>query len=76
MIGAIVLINSEKGKENLVLEETKLIPGVKEIFLVYGAYDIILRLEKDTKEELEKSVLDEIRAIKTVRATLTLYLVK
>jgi DNA-binding Lrp family transcriptional regulator len=43
---AFVLINAEIGFEDEVLKSLKKIENVKEAYMVYGIYDIIVRVER------------------------------
>ena len=55
MATAFVLLNSEVGFERDVLEVLKDILGVKEAFMVYGVYDIIIQVEADTIGDLKRA---------------------
>jgi len=70
---AFVLLNSEAGFEQLVIKEVKNLSTVKDVFRVYGVFDIILRLEEDDLQRLEEVISYQIRRIKNVSATLTLH---
>ena len=67
---AFVLLTVEIDFED-VLKALKGIPEVKETFRLYGGYDIILRVEADTREDL-KEAGRKIRQIEKVRSTLTM----
>ena len=71
---AFVLLTSETDFEEDVLEFLKDIPEVKDAFRIYGVYDIILRVEADTREDL-KELAVEIRHIDKVRSTLTMIVI-
>jgi len=72
MVLAYVLINSEIGKETELLKALKNIDGVKEVFNVYGVYDIIVKVEGKTVNELKEVVIAKIRQLNYVRSTLTM----
>ena len=74
MAMAYVLLNSEVGFENDVLEVLKDIPEVRESFRIYGVYDIIIKVEADTMGDL-KELTKEIRQMEKVRATLTMIVI-
>lgn len=76
MPGAYVLINAEVGSEEQVLKECKSIQFVKEAYVVYGVYDIILRVEADTMAKLKDIITEKIRKIELVRSTLTMILME
>ena len=76
MPGAYVLINSEVGAEEQVLEQIKKIPTVKEAYIVYGVYDLVVRLESDDMTRLKDEITEKIRKIDLVRSTLTMILIE
>jgi DNA-binding Lrp family transcriptional regulator len=69
---AFVLINTDLGSEREVLKEIKEIPGVREVYSVYGVHDIIARIETDTMQELKNIISWKIRRRDKVRSTLTM----
>ena len=72
MATAHVLINCDIGSEKSIIEELKPIEGVKEVRGIFGAYDIIVKLECPTHERLREIITWKIRKIQQVRSTLTL----
>jgi len=70
-IVAYVILVVEVGKEYNVLDELKKLNGVTEARVVYGEYDIIVRMEVDSIKMLEKLVMN-IRRIKGVLRSVTL----
>jgi len=73
---AFVLINVESGSEDKVLKELKKITGVEEAYFSYGVYDLISKIKADTMEQLKDMVTRKIRALSSVRSTLTLILME
>jgi len=71
---AFVLLNSEIGFEKDVLEDLKNIPDVREAFMLYGVYDIIILLEADTLEDLKELIM-EIKQMEKVRSTLSMIVI-
>ena len=69
---AYVLINSDLGFEQAVIDELKQLDDVKEVHGVFGAYDILTKVESDTVEKLRETITWEIRKIPKIRSTLTL----
>ncbi len=69
---AYVLINCELGYEEQVIKELKHISDVKEVHGIFGAYDILAKVESDTVEKLKETITWKIRKIQKVRTTLTL----
>jgi DNA-binding Lrp family transcriptional regulator len=72
MSKAIVLINSEIGKENDILQDLCKIAEVESALLVYGVYDLVANLQADTMEKLEDAITLKIRRVAGIRSTLTL----
>jgi len=69
---AYVLIICEVGTEKSVLVELKSLESVKEISHLFGSYDIIVKLEAASEEELKEIVVSKIRNLKKIRTTVTL----
>jgi len=69
---AFVLINTEIGSENKVLEELKKVKGIVEAYAVYGVYDLVAKVEANTMDELKEIVTWRVRRLDNVRSTLTM----
>ena len=67
-----VFIVCEVGAEKSILAELKSLESVKEISGLFGSYDIIVKLEATSEEELKDIVVSKIRNLKNIRTTLTL----
>jgi len=67
-----VLINCDLGFEEQIIDDLKHISDVKEAHEIFGAYDILAKVESDQISTLRESVMCEIRKIGRVRSTLTL----
>ena len=72
---AYLLLNVETGSEEEVMRSLKSIEEVKEARMVYGVYDIILRVETETMEEMKDLVNGRIRRLYRVRSTMTMIVV-
>ena len=72
---AYVLIKTELGSETEVMKGLKMIEEVKEAHLVYGAYDIIARVEADTRDDLKNVIHSKVRRLNNIRSTLTMVVV-
>ncbi len=73
---AIVLINTDLGAEEEVLQQIVNIEGVREAYMVYGLYDIIVKIEAETQEKLKDIITSRIRKLPKVRSTLTMIIVE
>ncbi len=72
MASAYLLLNVETGTEEDVINKLKELQEVKEAWMVYGVYDIIVRVETGTMEELKNVVSWTIRRLDRVRSTMTM----
>ena len=72
MPNAYVLFNVSSGSENQVLENLRGIDEVQEAFFCYGVYDLVVKIEVDSMENLKKLVSQNLRIITDVKSTITL----
>ena len=72
MASAYLLLNVETGTEKEVMNKLKTYQEVKEAWMVYGVYDIIVQVETETMEELKNIVSWTIRRLDKVRSTMTM----
>ncbi|MCX8209295.1 MAG: Lrp/AsnC ligand binding domain-containing protein [Sulfolobales archaeon] len=73
---AIVLINTDIGSEDEVLEQLSRIDGVVEASVVYGVYDVVVKVKAGTIEELKEIITNKIRKLSKVKSTLTMIVVE
>jgi DNA-binding Lrp family transcriptional regulator len=73
---AIVLINTNIGTEEEVMNELLKIEGISEAYIVYGVYDIVVKIKAPTTEALKEIISSKIRKISNVRSTLTMIVVE
>jgi len=73
---AFVLVNAEVGSEDEVIQELRKISYVKESYVVYGAYDIVAKVEAESMNKLKDIVNGKIRRLDKVRSTLTMIMVE
>ncbi len=72
MVIAYILLTCDLGSENSVIEQLKAIASVKEAHGIYGAYDILVKVESSSADDQRETVTFKIRKIPHVRSTLTL----
>lgn len=70
-IQAYILIQTEVGKAGSVTKAIGAIAGVTIAESVTGPYDVIMRAEAASMEELGKTVLNKVQAIPGITRTLT-----
>lgn len=76
MAKAFVLINADLGAEDELVSELKKIPNVKEVYVVYGVYDLIAKVESEDMEKVKETITWHIRRLEKVRSTLTMIVVE
>lgn len=67
-----MLINTEAGGEEEVFQKLKEFNEIKEAYIVYGVYDIVVKVEADTMDKLRDFITNTIRKMPKVRSTLTM----
>ena len=76
MTTAYVLISCDVGFDVEIIDEIKQLEDVKEVHGVFGAYDILVKLESANVENLKDIITWKIRKLNRVRSTLTLMAVE
>lgn len=81
MSTAYVLVNSDLGYDQLIIDEIKKILGNEggisyEVAGVYGVYDIVLKITADNAEELRSIITNKIRKINKIQSTLTMMVIQ
>ncbi len=76
MVTAYVLINCEMGYEAEVIDEIKQLEDVKEAHGVFGAYDILVKVESANVKNLSETITWKIRKLNRARSTLTLMVIE
>jgi len=72
MYVAFVLINAEIGAEDDVVNALNKITNVIEAHIVYGAYDIVVKVSAESMKRLKEIITWKIRRLDRVRTTLTM----
>jgi DNA-binding Lrp family transcriptional regulator len=70
-IAAYVLIQTEVGKAVSVAEEARKISGVLSADDVTGPYDVIVKTEAPSLDDLGKMVVSQIQAVEGITRTFT-----
>jgi DNA-binding Lrp family transcriptional regulator len=69
---AFILINVEAGSEDEVIRELKGIENIREVYLVYGVYDFVVKVEAETQQKVKETITWKTRKIDKIRSTQTL----
>jgi DNA-binding Lrp family transcriptional regulator len=72
MVTAFVMIVSKPGEEKDLAEDLRKLPEVKEVWEVYGEYDLVARILTDSLQLLDSFVRQQIRRLPSVRLTTTM----
>lgn len=73
MASAIVLINTDPGKDRKVAQGLKKVKGVGGVSLVSGLYDLVATVRGPNAEEILKTVYDQVRPLSGVRSSHTMF---
>jgi DNA-binding Lrp family transcriptional regulator len=73
MATAIILVNSDPGKDRKVAQGLKKIKGVSGIYLVSGLYDVVATIRGRSSEEILGTIYDRIRGLSGVRGSHTMF---
>ncbi|MCX0246264.1 MULTISPECIES: Lrp/AsnC ligand binding domain-containing protein [Streptomyces] len=71
MVQAYILIQTEVGKASTVAETISELPGVIQAEDVTGPYDVIVRAQSDTVDELGRMVVARVQQVDGITRTLT-----
>ncbi len=71
VVHAYILIQTEVGKSASVAKEIEQIPGVTQAEDVTGPYDVIVRAEAPTVDDLGKMVMSRVQSVDGITRTLT-----
>ncbi len=67
-----VLVSCDLGFDVEIIEELNQLSDDKEAHGIFGAYDILVKVESDNVENLRDTIAWKIRKLNRVRSTLTL----
>lgn len=72
MIEAYVLLRVKPGQDRSVFRKVKKLKRVTEMDTVYGEYDLLIKVQVETMEDLDSFIFDTVRTIKGVERSTTL----
>ena len=75
MVQAYILIQTEVGKAGAVASDIAGIKGVLQSEAVTGSYDVIVRAEASSVDELGELVLGRIQSVEGITRTITCHVV-
>lgn len=71
MIVAFIMAKVESTKSRSILEEIRSLDEVEEAYLIYGAYDLLIKCVFKTPEKLSSFVVNELRKVDGIKDTIT-----
>jgi Lrp/AsnC family transcriptional regulator, regulator for asnA, asnC and gidA len=69
---AYVLINCDLNHKTKVIEELSQLPGIQEASELHGAYDILVKINLKTVEDLKETVKLQLKKMASIKSTVTL----
>ncbi len=69
---AYVLIVSETGSEQHVIEKLLMIDEIKEVNRVWGAFDVVIKVVGPTSDAVREIITGKIRKIEGIKTTVSL----
>ena len=76
MVKAVVLVNTNVGEENNVLEKIRNLAGVEKAHALWGVYDLIVTLKASSFDRLKEIINSGLRQLAGVSNVLTLMIVE
>lgn len=73
---ALVLIIVDPKIEQKVIDEIRGYPGVRDAHYIYGPFDMYVKLEAGTEEEINNLVLNKIRRLYGIVSTTTCLIIE
>ena len=73
---AVVLVNLSPGAEEGSLTALKGSDGIREVYQVYGLYDLLLIVEGKDDQEVKAIISEKVRANQGVVSTITMKVVR
>ena len=70
-VAAYILIQTDVGKSPAVVKAIAAIPGVTAAEEVMGSYDVIVKAEADTLDDLTKGIVGKVQLVDGITRTLT-----
>jgi DNA-binding Lrp family transcriptional regulator len=76
MINAYLLGQLNPETEQNTIDKLRAINGVQEAHIVFGKFDLVVKLNAETQESLNNTILEEVRKITDITKTQTLLVAK
>jgi DNA-binding Lrp family transcriptional regulator len=70
-VTAYILLNVEMTTQNQVFETIKTMDEAREVYMIFGAFDIIVKAEFEDNDQLSTFVVDKLKSLDGVLETQT-----
>lgn len=75
-MSAYIMMRMQVGLDDEVLAEIKTLKQIEEANATYGAYDLVIRVNFKTIEDLDRFIFEKIRRIKGITETSSMIVAK
>jgi DNA-binding Lrp family transcriptional regulator len=72
---ALVLINLAPGTEEVAIASLRGGPGIKEVYQLYGLYDVLMVVEGQSEAAVKSIISERLRANQNIVSTMTMKVV-
>ena len=76
MVSAVVLVNTDVGEENKVLESVKNLQEVEEAHALWGVYDLVIKVKANSIDGLKETIKSGLEQVAGISNVLTLMIVE
>ena len=76
MVLAYIMVRIDAGKERDVKSEVEKMSEVKDSHIIYGEWDLLIKIEVASVEKITEFVVEKLRKLKAVRLTSTMIVAK
>ncbi|MHA1135143.1 MAG: Lrp/AsnC family transcriptional regulator [Candidatus Thorarchaeota archaeon] len=70
-VTAFILLNIDMSAQNDVFETIKNMDETREVYMIFGAFDIIIKAEFENNNQLSSFVIDKLKTLEGVIETQT-----
>jgi len=67
-----ILLSCEVGTEHDLAKQLSTIDEIKNVMITYGEYDVVVEVETENAEKIDKLITSKIRKLEKIRTTITL----
>jgi len=76
MVSAFVLVNCHFPFDTRIMDEISKMPSVANVYRTSGRYDLIVKINANTEDELKEIISTDINTLQGVDATVTMIIAK